>query len=118
MSGEAATMTGQKDPNPKADTVPAAALNAVVREVQAFFAGAAPAGKLLSEELLADCRQEAAKEGGVTRPVALPAQATQRRGADHLVPVGLIYAGRKGERLYRRCRGRSVRSACVASGRR
>jgi hypothetical protein len=31
-------MTGQKDPNPKADTATAAALDSIVREVQAFFA--------------------------------------------------------------------------------
>ena len=38
-------------------------LSTVVREVQAFFAGAAPAGVLLSEELLRDRREEARREG-------------------------------------------------------
>jgi AbrB family looped-hinge helix DNA binding protein len=37
-------------------------LNAVVREVQAFFADAAPPDVLLSEELIKDRREEAARE--------------------------------------------------------
>jgi bifunctional DNA-binding transcriptional regulator/antitoxin component of YhaV-PrlF toxin-antitoxin module len=38
-------------------------LDAVVREVQAFFADAAPPDVLLSEELLRDRRAEAEREG-------------------------------------------------------
>ena len=37
-------------------------LDKVLREVQAYFAGVAPANVLLSEELLRDRREEAAKE--------------------------------------------------------
>ena len=37
-------------------------LDAVIREVQAFFADAAPPDVLLSEELLRDRREEAARE--------------------------------------------------------
>jgi bifunctional DNA-binding transcriptional regulator/antitoxin component of YhaV-PrlF toxin-antitoxin module len=38
-------------------------LDTVVREVQAFFADAAPADVLLSEELSRDRREEAARDG-------------------------------------------------------
>jgi bifunctional DNA-binding transcriptional regulator/antitoxin component of YhaV-PrlF toxin-antitoxin module len=37
-------------------------LDAVIREVQAFFADAAPPGVLLSEELIRDRREEASRE--------------------------------------------------------
>jgi bifunctional DNA-binding transcriptional regulator/antitoxin component of YhaV-PrlF toxin-antitoxin module len=37
-------------------------LHAVIRDVQAYFADVAPAGVSLSEELLADRRQEAERE--------------------------------------------------------
>ena len=37
-------------------------LDKVIQEVQAFFAAAAPADKLLSEELIRDRRAEAARE--------------------------------------------------------